>query len=143
MNLARVAIAAVVTWVVYLGVSFVVHTILLADVYAAHRSVMRPEDQANAILPIGFVFALVGFFAFAYAYAKGYEGGSGIQEGLRFGVIVGLLLCCFGKIWEYMVWPVSGTLLISWMVENIVEFAFYGSLVGLLYKPTAPPLRRA
>jgi hypothetical protein len=142
MNLARVAIAAVVTWIVYLGVSFVVHTILLADVYAAHRSVMRPEDQANAILPIGFVFALVGFFAFAYAYAKGYEGGNGLQEGLRFGVIVGLLLCCFGKIWEYMVWPVSGTLLISWLVENIVEFALYGSIVGLLYKPVSPPLRR-
>ena len=78
----------------------------LADIYASHRSVMRPEDQANAILPVGFVFALLGFFAFAYAYAKGYEGGSGIQEGLRFGVIVGILLCCFGKIWEYMVWPV-------------------------------------
>ncbi|HEY7500283.1 MAG TPA: hypothetical protein VH740_17300 [Vicinamibacterales bacterium] len=143
MNLARVAVAAVVTWVVYLGVSFVVHTIILADVYMAHRSVMRPEDQANAILPIGFVFALVGFFAFAYAYAKGYEGGSGLQEGLRFGVIVGILLCCFGKIWEYMVWPVSGTLLISWMVENIVEFALYGSIVGLLYKPTSPALRKA
>jgi hypothetical protein len=143
MNLARVAVAAVVTWVVYLGVSFVVHTMILADIYMAHRQVMRPEDQANAILPIGFMFALVGFFAFAYAYAKGYEGGSGVQEGLRFGVIVGILLCCFAKIWEYMVWPVSGTLLISWMVEQIVEFALYGSIVGLLYKPSAPPLRRA
>ena len=143
MNLARVAVAAVVTWVVYLGVSFVVHTMILADIYMTHRQVMRPEDQANAILPIGFMFALVGFFAFAYAYAKGYEGGSGVQEGLRFGVIVGILLCCFAKIWEYMVWPVSGTLLISWMVEQIVEFALYGSIVGLLYKPSAPPLRRA
>ena len=100
MNLTRVAIAAVVTWIVYLGVSFVVHTMILADIYTAHRAVMRPEDQANAILPVGFVFALVGFFAFAYAYAKGYEGGSGLQEGLRFGVIVGIFLCCFGKIWE-------------------------------------------
>jgi hypothetical protein len=42
-----------------------------------------------------------------------------------------------------MVWPVSGTLLISWMVENIVEFALYGSIVGLLYKPTSPALRKA
>ncbi len=143
MNLTRVAIAAVVTWIVYLGVSFVVHTMILADIYTAHRAVMRPEDQANAILPVGFVFALVGFLAFAYAYAKGYEGGSGLQEGLRFGVIVGILLCCFGKIWEYMVWPVSGTLLISWMVEQIVEFALYGSIVGLLYKPSTMPLKRA
>jgi hypothetical protein len=136
MNFVRVAIAAVVTWVVYLGVSFVVHTMLLADIYMQHRGVMRPEDQASAILPVGFVFALVGFFAFAYAYAKGYEGGKGIQEGLRFGVIVGILLCCFAKIWEYMVWPISGTLLVAWMVDYIVEFALYGIIVGLLYKPS-------
>jgi hypothetical protein len=137
MNLPRVAIAAVVTWVVYLGVSFVVHTMLLADIYARHRAVMRPEEQANAILPVGFVFALVGFFAFAYAYAKGYEGGGGLQEGLRFGVLVGILICCFAIIWEYMVWPMSGTLLIAWMLENIIEFALYGMLVGLIYKPSA------
>jgi hypothetical protein len=136
MNLPRVAIAAVVTWVVYLGVSFVVHTMLLVDIYARHRAVMRPEEQANAILPVGFVFALVGFFAFAYSYAKGYEGGSGLQEGLRFGVLVGILICCFAIIWEYMVWPMSGTLLIAWMLENIIEFALYGMLVGVIYKPS-------
>jgi hypothetical protein len=137
MNLPRVAIAAVVTWVVYLGVSFVVHTILLIDIYRGHQAVMRPEAQANAILPVGFVFALVGFFAFAYAYAKGYEGGSGLQEGLRFGVLVGILICCFAVIWQYMVWPMSGTLLIAWMLDNIIEFALYGMIVGVIYKPSA------
>jgi hypothetical protein len=142
MNLPRVATAAVVTWVVYLGVSYLVHAVLLTDLYGQFKSVMRPEDQASAILPIGFIFALVGFFAFAYAYAKGYEGGSGLQEGLRFGVIVGILLCCFGKIWEYMVWPVGGTLLLAWLLDNIVEFALYGMIVGLIYKPAAAPQRR-
>lgn len=137
MNLPRVAIAAVVTWVVYLGVSFLVHGVLLTGIYEQHRAVMRPEDQANAILPVGFVFALVGFFAFVYAYAKGYEGGRRMQEGLRFGVLVGILLCCFGAIWEYMVWPVSGMLLVIWMIDFIVEFALYGMVVGLLYKPLA------
>jgi len=135
MNFPRVAIAALVAWVVYLGVSFVVHTMLLTDIYVQHRSVMRPEDQANAILPIGFAFALVGFFAFAYAYAKGYEGGKGLQEGLRFGVLVGILLCSFSTIWDYMVWPMGRRLLLAWMVDYIVEFALYGMLVGLLYKP--------
>jgi hypothetical protein len=137
MNLPRVAIAAVATWVVYLGVSFLVHAVLLRELYMQHRAAMRPEEQANAILPLGFFFALIGFFAFAYAYAKGYEGGSGIQEGLRFGVIVGILLCCFGTIWQYMAWPASGTLLGAWMVDTIVEFALYGIIVGFLYKPSS------
>jgi hypothetical protein len=137
MNFARVALAAVVSWVVYLGVSFVVHTMLLKDLYLSHLSAMRPEADQNAILPVGFVFALVGFFAFAYTYAKGYEGGSGTQEGLRFGVLVGILICCFRVIWDHMVWPVSLQLTTAWMVEYIVEFALYGIIVGAIYKPVA------
>jgi hypothetical protein len=135
MNFPRVVMAAVAAWVLYLGVSFVVHTVLLRDIYMQHAGMMRPEAEAGAILPVGFGFALVGFFAFAYAYAKGYEGGSGMQEGLRFGVIVGILLCCFGTIWDYMVWPMSARLAVAWMVDYIIEFALYGALVGAIYTP--------
>jgi hypothetical protein len=142
LNFARVAIAAVVAWVVYLGVSFAVHTVLLRDLYVEHLGAMRPQAEQDAILPIGFVFALVGFFAFAYTYAKGYEGGRGAQEGLRFGVLVGILICTFRVVWDHMVWPVSLQLTTAWMIEYIVEFAIYGSLVGIIYKP-APKTARA
>jgi len=141
MNLGRVALAAVAAWVLYLGISFVVHGILLKDIYMQYTGVMRPEAEASSILPIGFAFALVGFLAFAYAYAKGYEGGRGLQEGLRFGVLVGILLCCFGSIWEYMVWPVGTRLLAAWLIDHIVEFAIYGMVVGLIYKPRASGAR--
>lgn len=142
MNFPRVALAAIAAWVLYLGVSFVVHGVLLKDTYMQYVGVMRPEAQANAILPIGFCFALVGFFAFAYAYARGYEGGNGVQEGLRFGVLVGILLCAFGSIWDYMMWPISAGLLTAWLVDFIVEFAIYGMVVGLIYRPAAPAARR-
>lgn len=142
MNFPRVALAAIAAWVLYLGVSFVVHGVLLKDTYLQYVGVMRSEAQANAILPIGFCFALVGFFAFAYAYAKGYEGGDGVQEGLRFGVLVGILLCAFGSIWDYMMWPISAGLLTAWLVDFIVEFAIYGMVVGLIYRPAAPAARR-
>jgi hypothetical protein len=141
MNLARVAVAAIAAWVVYLGVSFAVHTVLLRDLYVEHLAVMRPAADQDAILPVGFVFALVGFFAFAYTYAKGYEGGHGAQEGLRFGVLVGILICAFRIVWDHMVWPVSLQLTTAWMIEYIVEFAIYGSLVGFIYKPLPKPAR--
>jgi hypothetical protein len=141
MNLPRVAIAAVVAWVAYLGVSFVVHTALLDGLYRQHVGAMRPEADQNGILPVGFAFALVGFFAFAYTYAKGYEGSSGAQEGLRFGVLVGILICCFRLIWDHMVWPVSLQLTAAWMVEYIVEFTLYGMIVGAVYKPVPRAVR--
>lgn len=135
MNFARVAASAVVAWIVYLGVSFVVNSVILADLYAQHARVFRPEAEMN--LAFGFGATLVGFFVFAYAYAKGYEGGTGAVEGLRYGVVVGLLVACFAVAWNYVVLPVSGALAVAWMVDTIVEMAIYGVVVGLVYKPIA------
>jgi hypothetical protein len=142
MNFPRVAMAAGAAWVLYLVMGYLVHGVLLRDLYLTYAGLMRPEAQANAILPVNFGIVLVGFFAFAYAYAKGYEGGNGLQEGLRFGVLVGIMLCTFGTIWEYMVWPVGRRLLAAWLIDYIVEFALYGIVVGLLYKPAALPAKR-
>src|SRR5918999_627974 len=135
MNFPRVAIAAVSGWIVYFAISFVVHMVLLAGVYSDHATVMREPLEQAAILPWALGLSFIGFFAFAYAYAKGYEGGRGLQEGLRFGVLVGILICAFRIIWDHMVWPVSLQLTIAWMIEYIIEFAIYGSLVGIIYKP--------
>jgi hypothetical protein len=142
MNFMRVAMAALAAWVLYMLMGYLVHGVLLRDLYMQYTGVMRPEAQAQAILPVNFGVVLVGFFAFAYAYAKGYEGGNGLQEGLRFGVLVGIMLCTFGTIWEYMVWPVGRRLLAAWLIDYIVEFALYGIVVGLIYEPAVPSAKR-
>ena len=142
MNFPRVALAAGAAWVLYMFMGYLVHAVLLKDLYMQYTGVMSPEAQANAILPVNFGVVLVGFFAFAYAYAKGYEGGNGLQEGLRFGVLVGIMLCTFGTIWQYMVWPVGRRLLAAWLIDYIVEFALYGIVVGFIYKPAALSAKR-
>src|SRR5688500_10349808 len=109
MNFGRIAAAAVVAWIVSLGVGFLVNEVLLADIAAANVTVMRPEAELMGNLPIGFVFLLLGFFAFSYAYAKGYEGGSGVVEGIRFGVLVALIVVGFGLIWQYVMFPITAT----------------------------------
>jgi len=133
VNFGRVAAAALAAWVVYLGVSPLVNNVLLADLYAQHARVFRPQAEMN--VAFGLAAALAGFFVFAYAYAKGYEGGAGVVEGLRYGVVVGLLLAAFSVAWNYVVLPVSGALAAAWIVDVIVEMAIYGAVVGLVYKP--------
>jgi hypothetical protein len=140
MNIARVAAAAAVSWIVYLGVSFLVHGVLLKDIYMHHAGAMRPEAEASAILPIGFGFALAGFFAFAYVFARGHRGG-GVAEGVVFGLMTGIILCTFGTIWDYMVWPVSPTLTALWMADYLAEFVLYGAITGAVYKPLHQPAR--
>jgi hypothetical protein len=135
MNFARVAAGALAAWIVSIPVGFVVNDVLLKDVYAANVAAMRPEPAMMASLPLGFAATLVGFFVFAYMYAKGYEGTSGAMEGLRFGVLVALLLCGFAVVWQYVVYPINGTMAAVMIVDTIVEMALYGAIVGTIYKP--------
>ena len=134
MNLARVAAAAVVAWIVSLGIGFFVNTVLLADLARANTPPMRPEAEVTGMLPLGFVFLLFGFFAFAYAYAKGYEGGNGVIEGIRFGLLVAVLITGFAGIWQYIVFPISGSMSMAIIVDAFVELPIYGAIVGAIYK---------
>jgi hypothetical protein len=135
VNFGRLAIAAVVAWLTYLGVSYLVNTFVLADLYAQHAHLFRAQADMNVVL--GFGATLVGFFAFAYAFAKGHEGGSGVQEGLRFGVLVAIILVAFAVTWNYVTLPISGRLAAAWVVDTLLEMALYGVVVGLIYKPVA------
>jgi len=139
MNFARVAAAAVVAWIVSIGIGFFVNTVLLADLALANTPPMRQEAELMGLLPVGFVFLLLGFFAFAYAYAKGYEGGNGVMEGIRFGVVAALLVIGFGVIWQYVVFPITGSMAVAIVIDTIVELAIYGAIVGAIYKPTGAP----
>lgn len=136
MNFARLTLAAVIAWVTYMVIGFVVNTILLRDVMLQNAAAFRPEAAVMSGLPLGFAFGLVGFFAFAYAYAKGYEGGRGMGEGMRYGVLVGILLNCFGTVWQYVVYPISAQLFFYTLLDYIVEFAIYGMIVGYIYRPS-------
>ncbi len=135
MNFGRLAAAALVAWFAYLGVSYAVNLFVLGELYAQHSHVFRAQGDMNLVL--GFGGALLGFFAFAYAFAKGHEGGSGFQEGLRYGVIVGIVLVGFEVIWNYVALPISGRLAVAWVVDTLLEMALYGVIVGLIYRPLA------
>jgi hypothetical protein len=137
MNFGRVAASAIAAWVAYLAIGFVVNDVLLAGAYQAEAAAFRPQADMN--LAVGFTASLLGFFVFAYAYAKGYEGTNGVQEGIRYGVIVALLLICFGLVWQYVVHPISARLLAYMIVDALVEFAIYGAIVGTIYRPVAAP----
>jgi hypothetical protein len=133
VNFGRVASAALVAWFVQIGLTSLVWTALLPDVIPGNASLLRAPGDMN--LALGYGVSLLGFFVFAYAYAKGYEGGAGAVEGLRFGVIVGLLLACFSGVWSYVMMPISGAFAVAMIVDAIVEMAIFGTVVGLVYRP--------
>ncbi|MDQ3169364.1 MAG: hypothetical protein M3Q55_04370 [Acidobacteriota bacterium] len=136
MNYARVGLAALAVWAAWFALGFLIHGVMLADVWEGlyRDGAIRTEAMTRTVMPVGVGLALVGSLVFSYAYAKGYEGGPGMQEGLRFGVLVGLLLVAFGVGWSYVTFPVPLEFL-TWMsVAMVIQFAALGMVAGLVYR---------
>jgi hypothetical protein len=135
MNVERLAAAALVSWLAHLALTSVIWGMVLPDLFRQNAALLRTPSDMNLVL--GYGASLVGFFVFSYAYAKGYEGGAGLVEGLRYGVLIGLLLAVFAGVWGYVMMPISAVFATAMIVDSIVEMAAYGAIVGLIYRPVA------
>jgi hypothetical protein len=84
---------------------------------------------------IMYVTALIFSFLFVYIFSKGYEG-RGIQEGIRYGLIIGLLMNVVGMFNQYAVYPLPLGLVIQWFIYGVIQFIICGIVVAALYKPS-------
>jgi hypothetical protein len=113
---------------------FVVYGVILVDEFAARPDVFRPV--AEQPLALGFAGSVVGAFVLAYVYAKGYEGSNGLQEGLRFGTLVGLLMVGEAVFWNHVVLRVSGAFTAALTLAALIQYILMGIAIGVVYRTT-------
>ena len=135
MNYTRVALAAFAAWIVYFVVGGLVSGILTADYYRPYTAVYRSKDAVMSYFPIGIVGMLLAMLVLALMYAKGYEGGSGWMEGLRFGVLVGLFVVGAVVGDEYVTLNIGGKLALVMAAGRLFAWVLVGITLGLVYKP--------
>lgn len=142
MNYARLTIAAVAATVVDAIYGFGVYGTALTSQFAKYPGVYRPAAEQTPYLAPLFCGVFVAMLAASYIYAKGYDGGSGLAEGMRFGIVVGLLIVGYTVIVGYATMNVgprhSGLL----AVTALVEWMIAGVVIGLVYKPLPGAMRR-
>ena len=56
------------------------------------------------------------------------------MEGVRFGVVVALVVIGFGVIWQYVTFPDQRRMAVAGVIDAIVELAIYGAIVGAIYE---------
>src|SRR5690348_3033035 len=108
MNYPRIALAGFAAWIVSIGLGYVINDIWLMRLYQANAWAFRRAGDINELVPFGLGAQFLGSMAFAFAYAKGYEGeGSAIGEGIRFGLIMAVLIDGFAVVWNYVTQPIA------------------------------------
>jgi hypothetical protein len=142
MNYARIVLAAVAATVVDAVYGFAVYGMLLVNEFARYPAVYRTNEAGMAYLPLMFAGIFVGMLAAAVIYAKGYEGGSGVAEGARFGILLGVFIAAVFAGVNYATLNVGRRISLELAVAGFVEWTLAGIAIGLVYKPAVPSIRR-
>ena len=137
MNTTRIVLAALAATVVDGIYGFAVYGNALAGQFAAFPGVFRSAENGASALPLMFCGILVGMFAITYIYAKGYESGNGLMEGLRFGLLVGLFDAGYFVGVDYGILNIGRQLALMMALAGLGEWLVVGSTIGLIYRPAA------
>ena len=137
MNYGRLALAAVVGTVVDGIFGFAVYGNMLQSQFGQYPGVYRPVSTNMTYMPILFSGVFLAMLAATYIYAKGFEGGSGMQEGMRFGVMLGVFAVGYSAIVGYAMTAIGHNLGIAMAVATFIEWTINGTVIGLVYKPAA------
>ena len=142
MSLRRIAVPALVAWLVDNVFGYVVFGVMMESEFAQYPGVFRSFADVSSLMPLMAVSTLVGFVAVAYIFAKGHEGGSGVKEGFWFGVVLGSVFTFLVSVPSYVIYNVGQALAFKMVVAAFVEMLIDGIVLGLVYKPAPAVSRR-
>jgi len=135
MNTKRLALASLAVFVVFFVVDGVVNNVLLADLYKQTASVWRPESEIQGNMWLMWLGTLILAPLFTLIYTKGYEANKpGLGQGVRYGLIVGVLLSAPQCLVWYAVLPIPAVLAVWWFMTGMVESVAAGVATGLIYR---------
>ena len=110
--------------------SFVWHVLLMSDFYdAASAGPMRDPPLFWAVIVAYVIVGLV----MAYMYPKGFEGGSPLGEGLKFGIIIGLLWWLPTNLVFYAAMEGPFSIVLVDGAWHLLEEGIAGAVLGLVY----------
>lgn len=124
------AVAAAFLFV--LAYEYLVHGVLLMDMYHANASTWRSDAEMSELRWYMMLMQFMTVFIVGVIFSKHYEG-KGIGEGLRYGLMVGVLMGILGA--EAYTWiPISATLASAWFAAGLVKGIGLGVVYALVYR---------
>ncbi len=131
MNKARLILTIIVIFVLANFTGFFIHAIWLRQDYMPIAQHYRPEGQEKML------FIVLAYLSFAIGsvlvYARGVEDKPVVMQGVRFGVLVFLILTIPSFFIAYAVQPVPAVLLSKQVIAELVDKVFLGVVTALVY----------
>jgi hypothetical protein len=126
----KVINGAVAVFAVLEVMDFIIHGLILGNVYMTMPNIWRPDMMEK--MWIMHIVKIVNAFIIAFIFSKGYEG-KGIMEGVRYGLYVGLMLSIGMAYGTYAMIAIPYHLALQWFVYGLIEYVIAGIALALVF----------
>jgi hypothetical protein len=135
MDMKKTAIAVVAGFVLQMGGSYLLHSVLLMNSYMATAIVWRSEEAMNQRFWIMLVAQFIFVLGAVLVYQRGAEKKSPLGQGIRFGILLAMVSIVPGSLINYVTIPVPHTLALHWILGEGVQCLLLGILTALICQP--------
>ncbi len=133
MNVKKLVLTIIVVFVVANLAGFLIHAILLGPEYMTIKEHYRPEGQEMMLwISLAYLSFAIGS---VIAYAKGVENKPWLGQGIRFGILMWLILAVPSFFIAYAVQPVPTILMVKQVLFEGVDKILLGIITAALYRP--------
>ena len=127
----KILIASAAVFIAKVVLDFLVHGVLLTSEYQATKGIWRP-DMMNLVW-ISYLNSAIVAVCLSWIFSKGYEQ-KGLVEGVRFGVVSGLMISVGFAYGSYMSFNIPYSLALQWFLYSMVEFILFGLVLALVFR---------
>lgn len=138
MNYSRLALAALGGTVASFAVGFLVMILVpaLFEEVQKYPTVFRAKEEMMSVMPFGFFASFIAVVVVTIIFALSHQGGSGIMQGARLGVLIGVFAVC-NVLHNYVNLNIGPKLAVGQAAAYLVQWIVTGIVIGLIYKPLA------
>jgi len=132
MNRVRLILTIVVIFVLANFAGYFIHAIWLhADYVPVAERLYRPVGQEKLLwISLAYLSFAIGSVC---VYARGVEDKPWLGQGVRFGILMWLILAVPSFFIAYAVQPVPGILMVKQVLSELIDKIFLGIVTALVY----------
>ena len=106
----------------------------MKEEFRKYPAVYRSEEGIKSVMPMGMAAMLVAILVLAVMYSMLYQGGSGLAEGARFGILIGVFSVGSFVVHNYVNLNIGWKLTAQQAGAYLVEWIAVGIAIGLIYR---------
>ena len=129
--LKKVVLPGAIVFIAWQIMDFVIHNVILGEVYAATAQFWRPETEMKYGLLT--VVILMGAMTLVYVYAQMISEKS-LNAAIKYSLVIGLGVALGMSYGTYSVMPLPYSIALTWFLGSMAEYAVAGVIMGLMIK---------